>query len=170
MKEDIIIIRGAPASGKSLSAKALSKYFPSGVRIEVDTLRSMVISVDWTNQAEHISILNISTGLVIEFLRKNYLPVIVVDTFSGNKLDSYLEELLKLNNNLSIKIIGLYTSIEELEKRVALRSEDEFNDLEICKKLNLDILKFKHPEEFQIDTTGISPDETAELIFDHIIS
>ncbi len=169
-KEDIIIIRGAPASGKSSTAKALTKFFPSGVRMEVDNLRSMVISVDWTNQDEHISILNLSTNLVYDFYQLKYRPIIVVDTFSGNKILNYHEKLLKLNKNLSIKIFGLYVSNEELERRIGSRNEGEFKDIEVCMKLNKDVVKYKHPEEYQIDTTMLSPEETAKIIFDHIIS
>jgi len=169
-KVDIIIIKGAPGSGKSLSAKALSNFFPSGVRMEIDNLRSMVISVDWTNQAEHISILNLSTRLVIDFLRLKYQPVIVVDTFSGNKIDGYLETLFKTDKNLSVKIFGLISSDEELEKRIATRKDGEFKDIEVCKKLNHDVLKHKQPDEVLIDTTGLSPIETARAIFDQITS
>ena len=77
---DIIIIKGAPASGKSHTAKSLSKHFPKGARIEVDNLRNMVISVDWKNQTEHINILNLSANLVNEYLQLGFKPVIVVDT------------------------------------------------------------------------------------------
>ena len=68
-KTDIIIIRGAPGSGKSQTAKSLSQVFPKGVRLEVDTIRQMVISVDWKNQQEHIDMLQASTKLVYEFLQ-----------------------------------------------------------------------------------------------------
>ena len=167
-KVDIIIIKGAPGSGKSLSAKALSNLFPSGVRIEIDTLRSMVISVDWTNQEEHISILNLSINLVYDFYQLKFQPIIVVDTFSGNKILNYHEQLLRLNKNLSIKIYGLYVSDEELEKRIVSRKEGEFKDLGICKKLNSDVLKHKYHDEFQINTTGLLPEQTAKIIFNNL--
>lgn len=161
---DIIIIRGAPASGKSQTAKSLSKHFPKGARIEVDNLRNMVISVDWKNQVEHINILNLSTKLVVEYLQLGFKPVIVVDTFSGDKILKYLADLKELNEDLAIKIFGLYTTNEELKKRVDLRGLDEFRDLNICIRLNDDVLKFKHKDEFQINTTGLLPDQTAKAI------
>jgi tRNA uridine 5-carbamoylmethylation protein Kti12 len=113
---DVIIIRGAPGSGKSQTAKCLSKFFQKGVRMEIDNLRSMVIAVDWTNQAEHINILGISTKLVCDFLKIGFKPVIVVDTFSGDKLLKYLTDLYSINNELSIIEFGLYTSTKELTK------------------------------------------------------
>lgn len=165
---DIIIIRGAPASGKSQTAKCLAKYFQKGARIEVDNLRNMVISVDWKNQTEHINILNLSAKLVVEYLKLGFKPAIVIDTFSGDKILKYLADLKKLNNDLSIKIFGLYTTNEELKSRVNSRGSEEFRDLNICIKLNDDVLKFKHADEFQIDTTGLLPEQTAEVIYRQI--
>lgn len=169
-KIDIIIIRGAPGSGKSDSAKSLSKYFPNGVRIEVDTIRNMVISVDWKNQQEHIDMLQASTKLVFEFLHLGFSPAIVVDTFSGDKINRYLETLYQQDEKLSIKIIGLYTTDEELKRRLDLRKSPEFKDFPICKRLNDDVLKWKHESEFQVNTTGLSPTQTAEKIYGHINS
>ncbi|MDP3558083.1 MAG: AAA family ATPase [Bacteroidota bacterium] len=167
-KIDIIILRGAPASGKSQTAKSLSQSFPRGVRLEVDTLRQMVISVDWTNQEEHINMLQVSTRLVYDFLKLGFRPVIVVDTFSGDKMNKYLDSLFKIDQNLSIKIFGLFTTDEELKKRLELRSNGEFKDFGICKKLNDDVLKIKNENEFQVDTTGLLPIQTAEIIYENI--
>jgi adenylate kinase family enzyme len=165
---DIIIIRGAPGSGKSLSAKSLSKFFPKGVRLEVDNLRNMVISPNWTNQNEHISILNLSTKMVAEFLQSGFKPIIVVDTFSGDKINKYLEDLRQLNSKLSIKIFGLHVSENELIKRIESRENYEFRDVNICIRLNSDVLKFKHKSEYQINTTGLLPLDTAKIIYDQI--
>ena len=165
---DIIIIRGAPASGKSETAKELAKFFPKGVRMEIDNLRSMVISVDWTNQTEHINILTISTGLVSDFLSSGFKPVIVVDTFSGDKLNSYLEKLREINQDLLISIFGLYTDDITLKSRLEIRSNDKFKEFAISKKINVDTVKFKLENEFQIDTSSLKSDETAKIIFENV--
>lgn len=169
-KIDIIILRGAPGSGKSQAAKSLSQFFPKGVRVEVDTIRQMVISVDWKNQEEHINMLQASIKLVNEFLQLGFNPVIVVDTFSGDKINRYLDALYKLDKELSIKIFGLFITDDELKNRLANRTNGEFRDFRICKQLNDDILKFKHDSEYQIDTTGRSPAQTAEDIYGQISS
>jgi hypothetical protein len=169
-KTDIIIIRGCPASGKSQTAKSLSHYFPKGIRLEVDTLRHMVISVDWKDQQEHINLLQISTGLVHDFLRLGFSPVIVVDTFSGDKINKYLDTLNQLDKEFSIKIFGLFTTDAELKRRLDLRKDEEFKDFPICKKLNEDVLKWKHYSEYQIDTTRLSPTQTADKIYGQINS
>lgn len=163
---DIIIIKGAPGSGKSETAKALSKHYPKGARMEVDTLRNMVISVDWKKQQEHIDILQASTKLVMEFLMLEFRPVIVIDTFSGDKIKAYLKAIKESNDQLSILIFGLYVSESELKKRLEKRTGDEFRDFPICKRLNEDTQKWKHEEEVLIDTTGLMPEQTAARIFD----
>lgn len=169
-KTDIIIIRGCPAFGKSQTAKSLSHYFPKGIRLEVDTFRHMVISVDWKGQQEHINLLQISTGLVHDFLKLGFSPVIVVDTFSGDKINRYLGTLNQLDKELSIKIFGLFTTDTELKRRLDLRKDAEFKDFSICKKLNEDVLKWKHHREYQIDTTRLSSTQTADKIYDQINS
>lgn len=167
-KLDIIIIRGAPGAGKSQSAKCLSKFYPKGVRLEIDILRSMVILVDWTNQGEHINMLNISTKLVYDFIKLGFRPVIVVDTFSNGKIVKYLDNLHQLDKDLSIRIFGLYTSEEELKRRIQSRRKGEFRDYGICQRLNDEVRKKKYVSEYQIDTTGLLAKETAKIIFDHL--
>ena len=164
-KIDIIIIRGAPGSGKSQTAKSLCQFFPKGVKLEVDILRQMVISVDWKNQEEHINMLQVSTGLVHDFLKLGFNPVIVVDTFSGNKIIKYLDSLYEHDKTLSVKLFGLYVTEHELKRRLDLRSNAEFRDFGICKRLNDELHKIKHPQEYQIDTTGLLPIQTAQIIY-----
>lgn len=163
---DVMIIRGAPGAGKSSTAKSLARYFPGGVRMEIDNIRSMIISVNWTNQEEHVNILNTSTKLVYDFFKLGFKPIIVVDTFSGNKVEKFNDLLLQLDNNLSIKIFGLYVTEKELERRINARTQEDFKDYNICKKLNVDVLKFKYENEFQIDTTGQMPDSIARIIYE----
>jgi len=169
MEFDVIIIKGAPCAGKSETAKALSIYFPKGVRMEVDNIRSMVISVNWKNQKEHINMLQLSASMVHGFLNFDYKPIIVVDTFSGDKINDFLDILYKLNNDLSIKIFGLYVSEKELKHRIEFRPDGKFKDFEICKKINDDVLKLKSENEILIDTTEQTKEKTAAKIFNMLI-
>jgi len=162
---DIITIKGAPGTGKSQTAKCLASYFPRGVRMEIDTLRSMIISVAWTDQEEHIRMLSISAGLVYAFCESGYKPVIVVDTFSGNKLDRYLEELRSLDQALTVRSFALVTEEEELRRRLDSRPMDEFKDLEISLKLNDQVVRHRHPSEELLDTTNSAAADTAEMVY-----
>ena len=169
MSTDVVIIRGAPGAGKSQAAKALTSFFPRGAKVEADILRKMVISVDWKNQQEHIKLLQVAARLTHDFLNLGFRPVIVVDTFSGDKVNRFVDTLRHLDGSLAIKIVALYVSDEVLRTRLEARPLDEFKDFGICKKLNEDVLKIKHPGEFQIDTTELSPRQTAEEVCRRLI-
>lgn len=165
---DIIILKGAPASGKSQTTKSLTRFFPKGVKIEVDNLRQMVISVDWKNQAEHINLLQIAARLTCDFHKLKFKPVIVVDTFSGDKIINFIANLKQLDASLCTKIFSLYVSEDVLKKRLDVRPAGEFKDFGISKKLNEDVLKYKFEAEHQIDTSSLLPAETAEIIYREI--
>jgi hypothetical protein len=165
---DVIIIRGAPASGKSQTAKCLSKYYSNGIRLEIDTLRSMVISPNWTNQHEHVFILNLSINLVYGFIKNGFSPVIVVDTFSSGKLVNYLDDLQKTVKKAAIRIFGLFASDGEIHRRVLSRKASEFRDFAICRQLNNEVIHNKYFGEYQIDTTGLLAKDTAKLIINYL--
>lgn len=161
---DVIVIRGAPGAGKSQAAKCLAECLGSGARIEVDTLRAMIGTVDWTNQAEHIAVLSLATGLVAGFLRLGHRPVIVVDTFSGDKLLRFLAELRALQSDINVRVFALVTASAVLRARVERRPAGQFRDIGICEKLNSDVVKHLQPGERLIDNSSLTPQETADVI------
>ncbi|MEK7469904.1 MAG: AAA family ATPase [Planctomycetota bacterium] len=166
---DVIIIAGAPGTGKSQAARCLTSYFRDGVKVEVDVLRSMVISVDWKNQREHVDLLQVAARLTHEFHVFGFRPVIVVDTFSGDKIHGFLETLRRLNEALIIRIFGLHVSDEALLKRLKERPADEFKDFGISKKLNADVLRHGHRGGQLVDTSELTPEETAGEIYKRLI-
>lgn len=165
---DVVTIRGAPGTGKTETSKCLAHFFPKGVRLEVDTLRFMVINSDWTNQAEHINILNLSTNLVAGFLDLGFRPVIVVDTFSGDKLTGFLAKLRSLDENMDVHCFAMVVAAEALKARVERRPADHYKDIEVCQKLNSDTVKHLQSFEQLIDNTELTPEQTAEAIYRYI--
>ena len=127
-------------------------------------LRAMVISVDWTNQAEHINMLGLSSSMVHGFLKLGYRPVIVVDTFSGNKLKKFLSDLHVFDSGLDVRSFTIITTPEVLRIRVEKRPTDQYKDIVICQKINSDVMKHFLPVEQLIDNTELTPEETAETI------
>lgn len=161
---DVIVIRGAPGSGKSQTAKCLAARLGRGARVEVDTLRAMLIDVNWTDQAEHIGVLSLSTHVVAGFLKIGRRPVIVVDTFSGDKLERFLTELRTLQSGVDVRVFALVTAPAVLRARVENRPADGFKDVGICSKLNADVVKHRRPDEQLIDNSALTPDEIVDLI------
>ena len=164
MTPDVIVIRGAPGSGKSEAAKRLAARLGTGARIEVDTLRAMIIPVDWTNQSEHISILSLVTSLVAGFLGLGHRPVIVVDTFSGDKLTRFLADLVALRSGIEVRMFSLRPDQNVLRARVEGRPDDRYKDLQVCEKLNNDVAMHLLPDEQLLDNSALTPEETVDVI------
>lgn len=159
---DVIIIRGAPAVGKTTLAKELAKHFPKGVRLEVDTLRSMVVSVDWTNQQEHKDLLQVAAQLTRQFLGLGFKPVIVVDTFSGDKVKPFLDAINAPEYGLWVKTLALHASTDVLAQRLAVRPPGLFRDIDVSMKLNSDVLKIHRPSDILIDTSKQTEQQSAQ--------
>lgn len=166
---DAIIIRGAPGVGKSQVAKVLAGRFPKGAKLEVDALRKMVNSVRWTDQDEHIKLLGLAARVTSEFARMGFRPVIVVDTFSGDKVNGFLHALKQHDAQLHIALFGLTATFETLTQRLNDRPQDQFKDLEIARQLNVDVVKIRRPDEVLIDTSALSPEQTADQIIRALI-
>lgn len=161
---DVIIIRGAPGIGKSQVAKVLASHFPKGAKVEVDALRKMVNSVRWTDQDEHIKLLGLAARVTSEFSGMGFRPVIVVDTFSGDKVNGFLQALKQHDAQLHLALFGLTAAAEILAQRLNGRPQDQFKDFEIARQLNADVAKIRRPEEIQLDTSALSPEQTADRI------
>jgi len=161
---DIIVVRGAPGSGKSETARLLAARLHRGARVEIDTLRAMIVPVDWTDQEEHIAVLSLSVGVVSGFLRMGHRPVIVVDTFSGDKLGRFLDELRMTYPDAGTRLFSLSPSRAALRARVEGRPDGGFKDLRACEKLNSDVPQRLVPGEFLIDNSDLTPEGAADLI------
>jgi len=172
---DVIIIKGAPGTGKSETAKTLSLHFKKGVRIEVDIIRSMIISVDWLNWQEHLNMLEITANMTLDFLRYNFRPVIVIDTFftsdkdkNYSEIKSFTDILYKSKNDLSVKIFALYVQENELKKRIDLRPDYLFKDFALSRIVNKVILNNKQENETIVDSTNLTVEETVNKILDNL--
>lgn len=161
---EVIVIRGAPGSGKTEAAKCLAAGLGRGAWVEVDTLRAMIVPVNWTDQREHIAVLSLATGLVAGLLRLGHRPVIVVDTFSGDKLARFLVELREQQSGLDVRVFTLVTTPAVLRARVESRPAYQFKDVDICEKLNADVVRHIQPGERLIDNSSLTPTEAAGVI------
>lgn len=166
---DVIILRGAPGVGKSTLAKELAKRFPKGVRLEVDTLRSMVISVDWTNQQEHKDLLQVAALLTCQFLGLGFKPVLVVDTFSGNKVQAFQDAVNVGSPGVKTEVFALHAAPEALAARLMARPPGLFKDEAVSRKLNSDVRKIIRNGDILIDTTDVDVATLAEDIAHRLV-
>jgi broad-specificity NMP kinase len=161
---DLILLKGAPGVGKSTAARLLAQHFPSGVRVEVDTLRQMVISVDWTNQAEHRKLLTLSAQLAAGFLRSGSSPVILVDTFSGDKIDGFLTEFHAQCPSSRVCAVVLHAAEDVLRERLSNREAGAFRDIDISIRINNEAVRDARPSERILDTSTLSPTDVLGAI------
>lgn len=162
-KNDLIIVRGAPAVGKSSLGKRLKKEFPLGFIVEVDDIRAMINSVKWVHKEEHLNALNATEMLVKSYLSAGYKPAVVIDTFNPSKLKFFSEKFLDLN----FIVISLYASNEVLEDRLKNR-EKGFNDWDMTKILNDEVEKYRHPKETMIDTSELNKEQVVSKFLEII--
>lgn len=161
---DLILIKGAPGVGKSTAAKLLAGHFASGVRIEVDTLRGMVIGVKWTDQAEHRSLLKLSAQLAAGFLRSGFAPVILIDTFSGDKVEHFMAAFRLEAPQSRVFVAVLHASGDVLRQRMLGREGEAFRDLAIATQINHEAVEGARPFDSLIDTSDLSPTDVARAM------
>lgn len=162
-KTDVIIIRGAPAVGKSTLAHELLKRFPGYAVMDVDDIRGMISKVDWHNEQMHIAALKVSYRMTLEFRRNGYTPVLV-DTFYKWVIEEFAKKLEK--DHLRYKIFTLYAEEQELIKRV--RNRRGYDNLEVIHKLNQEAMEMKLNHEKKIDNTQMLVVDTLSMIIKEI--
>jgi len=159
MKE-ILIIRGAPGVGKSSVGKLLTQHLKNGVTIEIDEVRRMINSVSWTNTKEHLNAIEATSALVISYLKLQYNPIIVIDTLSQGTIKIITD---KIPQKTTCKIISLIATEEKIKERIAKRNEG-FMDYETSFKVNSSLINEYLENNFIIDTSDLSIEETFNKI------
>jgi chloramphenicol 3-O-phosphotransferase len=161
---NLILLKGAPGVGKSSTARWLAKHFPSGVRIEVDDLRNMVMRVQWTNQLEHRKVLGLSARLAAGFITEGFGPVVLIDTFSGDKLRQFLSTLRDNSPEVYPFVAGLYASDDVLRRRIENREPGGFRDLEVSSRINREVVADESSIDILIDTSLLTPEDVASAV------
>lgn len=91
--EVVVIICGAPGTGKSTLAKELMSHWGRGATIEVDDLRGMINQIDWTSHQQHFDGIRAAAAVCKLYRRSGYWPVVLVDTFGYGSLEVATGEL-----------------------------------------------------------------------------
>ena len=122
----IFFLAGAPAVGKSTTARALAAQFPKSMHIPVDTIREMVISgavhpgEDWSpGLIEQLTLARASTTHIALSYNQAGFVVVIDDFWDPN---SRLLEYERLFQTPNIHKILLFPSQQAAEERNQKRS------------------------------------------------
>ena len=171
----IFLMVGAPAVGKSSTAKALAGRFPKSIHIPVDDLRDMVVSGlvypsgDWSSELiEQLGLARkTATQMAMEYGRANF--DVVIDDFWDPV--SRLAEYDPLCVWPEAYRILLFPSQEVAEGRNRKRSGSEQTNDYIASGIRLvysslgpEIERLRDEGRLIVDTTDIGIEETADLV------
>ena len=161
-KKNVVFIHGAPGIGKTTVGRLLKAKL-QGVLLDLDWIRTNHLDPDWANSspAEEAMSNQILLQTIKEYLRHGFKNIIV------NSAD--IKKLLGFESVLSVSnfmIIALTADEAALRRRVVDPGRDSgWKDAEGSVALNRSILAQPlFPNESRIDTTALSPDETAHKV------
>jgi predicted kinase len=125
--QPIYLIVGAPAVGKSTTARALAERFPRAIHIPVDTLRDMVVAgfawpaAEWNDELVQQVRLARTTAIHMALAYQAAGFAVVIDDFID---PPGLQEYQALAQNSACQRIVLYPDQEIAHARNAQRSGD----------------------------------------------
>jgi len=163
MKNLIVIIRGAPASGKTTISRKLSRKFAKSIHIDVDKIRHADPKAKLTRK-EFILASKAAAALSNVYFSKGY-SIMIDSTFIRPE---YLNVLLR---DLKGKPIFLFTLKPDLnELLVRDKSRVKFKRMgQRIKILHSAMEKSKEKRGLFINNSGQSPDKTSGLIIRKIM-
>ena len=163
---DIIVISGAPGSGKTTVAELLKDKLRSPY-IDFGWLREFHLDKEWkeaSEKEEGMSFENL-VSILKNYIKNGYKNVIVTDL-----TDLRVEELEKIfkKNNLIIFSLVIGTD-EELKGRILSNRDSGFKNIDQALRWNNALKKRQLlPNEHKIDNSHNNPGKTAEEILDII--
>ena len=119
-KQEIILLKGLPASGKSTWAKDFVKHHPEYVRVNKDDIRELYGNPKFSKSTERI-VLDTE-----KFLGRNALDLgksLIVDDTNFNPKHSQFWKLVALTRDIEYSEINFDTPLEECIKRDSERQK-----------------------------------------------
>ncbi len=166
-KPAVIILRGAPSTGKTTTAHEIRKKLPNSFILSFDNLIAMNVPQEVKGE-ERIKIwgkmrpLGHKLGhVLISYLLKERKNIVIEEMLPDV---AGIKKLVKLANSWGAKpfVFELTAPIKTIEKREKIR---KFPNPEKPVKMIIDLLTNNpYPEAIKIDTSKSSPEECAQKI------
>lgn len=161
---DLIVICGAPGSGKTTIAKLLKKKLGS-VHVDLDWLRQFHLDKKWKGESRREKTMSFGN---LAFILKNYSKHGYKNVITTSLDNSSIRKILPNHRKADYLIVSLVLNDPKvLKKRVQTQTRDSgWRDFKKSIHWNSLLLKRKLlKNEFRLDNTRLKPTETAEKIF-----
>lgn len=90
--------------------------------------------------------------------------MILIDTFSGDKVDGFLNAFRSEAPDRRVFVAVVHASENVLRKRVLNRDADGFRDVAIALSINHEAVRDARPFELLLDSSNLSPTDVADAI------
>ncbi|MFY9462993.1 MAG: AAA family ATPase [Candidatus Sungiibacteriota bacterium] len=165
--KDLIIISGAPGSGKSTIAKLLQEKLKSPY-IDFGWMREWHLLSDWSDQSkeeESMAFDNL-VYLLRNYIKHGYKNILVTDLQEGRVKE--LTSIFSVNELIVVSLI--VDNDEELKKRVLGERDSGFKNFEASIAWNRLVLNRSDLlNEYKLDNTHNNPIQTADQILELLV-
>lgn len=162
---NILILRGAPAVGKSTVARDLRAHLPNGFLIEVDALRGMWHGVTWLDGPEHLCALNAVAQVAQTYTKQGWTPGVIVDWLDSHHLAYLLQELDKVD--LRPQVCTLLASVNTYQEHMLRRRKDGVRDWNVAWAMDQQI-RSETPlaNEWRLNVDGLPKNAIPQTLVD----
>lgn len=164
--KDIIVIAGAPGSGKTTVLNILQQKLGTP-RVNIGKLREFHLKRDWSNVTKDEEDMTFDSLIYIlrNYSKHGYKNVFVED-LEEDKIQK-IAELFKDDNFLIISLV--LASDDELKKRVLSERDSGYKNTEAAISWNKNLSeRILVKNEIRLDNTHKNPEKTAERILELI--
>jgi dephospho-CoA kinase len=162
--KDIIVISGAPGSGKTTIVLLLKEKLQSPY-IDFGWLREFHLDREWKNASENEEKMSFENlvSILNNYIKNGYKNVIVTDL-----TDSKVQDIPKIFEKNDYIIFSLTIATDaELQKRVLGERDSGFKNVEAAIRWNNDLKRRQLlPNEYKIDNSHNDPKRTVEEILE----
>jgi len=163
---EIIVVAGAPGTGKSTVCNALRAKLDAPL-VELGRLREFHLHRGWTNKSleeEAMSFENLVT-ITQNYLRHGYKPVLITDL-----LEFRVQQIPSVFSDNRFVIVTLICGDDELKRRVLEPTRDSgYRDVKRTQEWNAMVKACPLvTNEQRLDTTGQTVVQTVEAVIDLI--